>query len=68
MAAPGFATIVLWHWLEGEVLSHGAFNVIPRRDVGHPAEKHRFVADVPRALVHHFVGGPCGAELLQDDQ
>ena len=54
MAAPGFATIILWHWPEGETLSHGAFNVVPRRDIGHPAEKHRFVADVPLELLRHF--------------
>jgi hypothetical protein len=57
--------IVLWHWPEGETLSLGPFSTVPWRDVGHPMEKHRFLADVPAALAHHFLGGPVGAELLE---
>lgn len=57
--------IILWHWPEGEALSHGGFSCVPQRDIGHPMARHRFIATVPRRLVHRFVGGPCGAELLE---
>jgi hypothetical protein len=68
MAEPGYATIVLWHWPAGEILSHGAFTVEPWRDRDHPAAKHRFLAKVPVELLPYFLGGRCGAELLEGEE
>jgi hypothetical protein len=48
MAAPGYTTLVLWSWPEGERLSHRHWNGEPQRDVDHPMEKHRFLVDVSR--------------------
>jgi hypothetical protein len=55
MARPGEVTIVLWSWPEGENLSHRGQFWTPRRDVGHPLQKHRFVCDVPESLADEIV-------------
>jgi hypothetical protein len=55
MAASGHVTLVLWHWPNGEMLSHRGWCGEPRRDVGHPMEKHRFLVDVPASLADEIV-------------
>jgi hypothetical protein len=46
MAAPGFTTLICWDFPDGERLSHRGQSWEPRRDVGHPMEKHRSLVDV----------------------
>jgi hypothetical protein len=64
MAAPGYTTLVLWSWPEGKRLSLRHWNGEPRRDVGHPMEKHRFLVDVPANLAAEIVRMVPLCELL----
>ena len=66
MAAAGFTKIILWSWPAGERLRHRGFDCEPQRDVGHPMEKHRFIATVPAELAAEIVRLVSLCELADD--
>jgi hypothetical protein len=64
-APPGTVRLIVWHWPEGEQLSHRGQNWTPRRDWGHRMEKHRFLVDVPAQYADEICRMTPGVERLK---
>jgi hypothetical protein len=63
--APGFVRLIAPQpWPSGERVSHGAFSAEPFRDPDHP---NRHVVDVPEPLARHFIAGPAGFVVLEEE-